>query len=100
MSGTLIVIGWILLFLAGLAFLVLLGTPARSRDRTMFWHLWLTTLIAVLEPVGLLLAGVSMWPLVGIYTASLAVMAWRIALLVATRRSAGERAKRTTTIEE
>lgn len=81
-----ILFAWFALPLLAAAFLWLFGWPGKYRDTPMAWHLFATTAIAGLEPVGFLLSGLTLWPAVAIYTGSLSVMAWRIVLLVRQRR--------------
>lgn len=82
-----IVVAWFLLPVLAVVFLALFGRPGRYVDRTMAWHLWLTTAIAGLEPVGFLLSGLSLLPAAVIYVGSLGVMTWRILLLLRQRRN-------------
>lgn len=84
-TQTFVLVAWLLMPLHAVVFLVMFGWPARARDRTMAWHLWITTAIAGLEPVGFLLSGISLWPAVAIYAASFVVIWWRIILLWQTR---------------
>lgn len=81
-----VLFAWFALPVLAVAFLLLFGHPGKYRDRTMAWHLALTTAIAGLEPIGFLLSGLTLWPAVAIYVGSLGVMGWRIVLLVLQRR--------------
>ena len=85
--GVIIVFAWVLMALSASAFLLVFGRPGKYMDRTMAWHLWLTTALAGLEPLGLLLAGLSLWPALIIYTGSVGVMVWRFVLLVRERET-------------
>ncbi len=86
-----VLVAWLLMPVHATAFLIMFGWPDRYRDRTMAWHLWVTTLIAGLEPVGFLLSGLSLWPAVLIYAGSFAVIWWRIVLLWQVRRRLPEK---------
>lgn len=81
-----VVIEWLLVSLGAFAFLVVYGRPWRYRDRTMAWHLAMVTLVAGVEPLGLLVAGLSLLPSAIIYGSSASLIYWRLWLLLRTRR--------------
>lgn len=82
---TTIAIAWIALAVLAFVFLLIFGRPSRYVDKTMAWHLAITTALAGFEPIGLLLAGVSLIPAAVIYVGSIGVMVWRIVLLLRER---------------
>lgn len=86
LAGVIILVEWALITLGGAAFLLVHGPPWKAKDRAMAWHVAALTAVAAVEPLGLLLVRVSLWPSLIIYTASVAVMYWRIYLLIQTRR--------------
>lgn len=94
----LILFAWFTIPIRAAVFLFLFGWPSKKADRVMAWHLALTTLVAGLEPVGFLLSGLSLWPSALIYVGSMAIMDWRLALLIQQRRR--ERRARAEAVEE
>jgi len=88
--GQLLIIEWSATLLVAVVFLVVYGWPSRYEDRTMSWHIVSVTAVAAIESAGFLAlaAGVQIppWVYVAIYGAGAAVMAWRLGLLLNTRR--------------
>jgi hypothetical protein len=80
-----IVVAWIAISVLAFVFVLIFGPPSRYVDKTMAWHLAFTTALAGLEPIGLLLAGVSLVPAAIIYVGTIAVMVWRLVLLLRER---------------
>lgn len=84
-----IVLEWLLTGLGAVVFLAAYGRPWRYSDRVMSWHLASVTAVAGMEAWGLLLmAVIGKVPLALVYGAGLAVVYWRLALLLRTRREA------------
>ena len=83
-----IVVSWLITFVAAVTFLLMFGFPWRYFDRNMAWHLVSMAVVAVLEVVALVLTGWSLVPAAIAYTVAAVVMCWRTGLLIATRRRA------------
>jgi len=77
-----VVIAWIVMATTALLVLLVYGRPERYKDKQMARHLWLTTLVAGLEPIGLLLAGLSLIPLLLVYILSVGIMWARLGFLL------------------
>lgn len=89
--GVVVVVEWLLMAIGAGIFLAVLGRPWRSRDPQMTWHVATATAVAGAQPVALLLAGLSMWPVVMIEGLAMAMVWWRLVLLIQTRRRARRR---------
>lgn len=86
-DGQLITVALVALAIGALIFLALFGRPWRHPDPVMSWHLVSIAAIAGLEALGLLLIMIlGLLPLVFIYWGGVAVMYWRIALLLYARK--------------
>lgn len=86
-----IVVGeWILAVIYGLAFLVMFGRPWKAADRGMAWHIASFTAVSIIEALGLLAIAlhyhVPLTSYAVIYGAGVAVILWRVALLVGAGR--------------
>lgn len=82
---------WGLTVLGAFLFLAMYGWPSRYHDRAMSWHLASVTAVMMAEGAGLLLAALGvllpLWLFATIYGVATAVVYWRLALLLKTRRS-------------
>lgn len=85
---SLVVLSWLVIMVFGIAFNVAIGRPSRSLDPTMTRHAVSSTTVTVLEVVALVLASRTLLIAAIIYPVSAAVMVWRFALLIQTRRRA------------
>lgn len=86
--GVVIIVEWALTIAAGVVFLAVLGPPWRSMDREMKWHLAWAAIVAVLQPIGLLLGPLSLLFPAITEGLSAGIMVWRLWLLIQTRRRA------------
>jgi hypothetical protein len=82
---------WTAGLIGALTFLVLYGSPRKYVDRRFSWHLAWSAFASVLQFGGLLLSRWSLWPLVVADWLAVAILYWRVGLLVATRRSASRK---------
>lgn len=87
-AGVVIVAEWVAIVLGAVAFGLLYGRPGKYGDREMAWHIAAATAAAGLQPIGLLLGAVSLWLPVATEGLAMAIVYWRVALLVQTRRAA------------
>lgn len=92
--GWVIVAEWILTAVGAGGFLVLYGRPWHYEDRVMAWHVASVTAVAMLEAAGLLMVALGLrlplWVFVLVYGIATGVVYWRLALLLLSRRKAGD----------
>lgn len=86
MINNLIVLAWLAGILGAGLYLVIYGNPRRSADPGMGWHLVWTAAAGALQWLGLLLATRSLIPLLIADWLAVAIVYWRVALLINTRR--------------
>lgn len=85
-TQTVLVVLWIAVVIAAGIDLLVTGRLNKYVDREMALHLWLITLFSGLEPIGLLLAGVTLWPAILITAGTVSIIAWRVVLRSRSRR--------------
>jgi len=87
-AGMIILLAWFALIVFGVAFILIYGDPRKSPDPQVSWHLVVATGIGVIQPIAFTLSGISLWPSAVVEVVAAGVFAWRLVLLVQTRRQA------------